>query len=160
MTGILEFGGIWKGREQVYGAPGYWVLRSYAEEKPSRLVAIDSDAPAYTVDRGVNRLPHIDHVPWLEVVAAMGASPESLVLFCVNRSLTLDYRAAIQIDGFIPRPLAEVKTISAPSIYTENNEMEPLAVQAVTSQIRTGSKFEMVFPHTSVVVVRLQRKKD
>jgi alpha-N-arabinofuranosidase len=31
MTGILEFGGIWKKREQVYGAPGYWVLRAYAE---------------------------------------------------------------------------------------------------------------------------------
>jgi alpha-L-arabinofuranosidase len=158
MTGILEFGGIWKGREQVYGAPGYWVLRSYAEEKPSRLVASDSDAPTYTVDRGVNRLPHIDHVPWLEVVAAMGASPDSLVLFCVNRSLTRDYRAAIQIDGFIPRSLAEVKTISAPSIYTENNEMEPQAVQAVASQIQAGSKFEMVFPHTSVVVIRLERK--
>jgi alpha-N-arabinofuranosidase len=160
MTGILEFGGIWKGREQVYGAPGYWVLRSYAEEKPSRLVAIDSDAPTYTVDRGVNRLPHIDHVPWLEVVAAMGASPDSLVLFCVNRSLTRDYRAAIQIDGFIPRSLAEVKTISAPSIYTENNEMEPQAVQAVASQIQAGSKFETVFPHTSVVVIRLERKRN
>jgi alpha-N-arabinofuranosidase len=160
MTGILEFGGIWKAREQVYGAPGYWVLRSYAEEKPSRLVATDSDAPTYTVDHGVNRLPHIDHVPWLEVMAAMGASPDSLVLFCVNRSLTRDYRAAIQIDGFIPRSLAAVKTISAPSIYTENNEMEPQAVEAVASQIQAGPKFETVFPHTSVVVIRLERKRD
>jgi alpha-L-arabinofuranosidase len=128
MTGILEFGGIWKKREQVYGAPGYWVLRSYAEEKPSRLVATDSDAPAYAVEHGVNRLPHIEHVPWLEVVAAMGPSPDTLVLFCVNRSLAHDFRAAIQMDGFIPQALAQEKTISAPNIYTENNEMQPHAV--------------------------------
>jgi alpha-N-arabinofuranosidase len=160
MTGILEFGGIWKRREQVFGAPAYWVLRSYAEERPSRLVATDSDAPTYAVDHGLNRLPHIDHVPWLEVVAAMGASPDNLILFCVNRSLDRDYRSAIEIDGFIPRPLAEVKTISAPSAYTENTEMEPRAVVAVASRIQAGPKFEIVIPHTSVVVIRLERKSD
>ena len=158
MTGILEFGGIWKKREQVYGVPGYWVLRSYAEEKPSRLVATDSDAPAYAVDGGVKRLPHIEHVPWLEVVAAIGESPDRLVLFCVNRSLIRDFHAAIQLDGFVPRSLASVKTISAPSIYTENNEMEPRAVVPVISQIQVGPNFEMLFPRSSVVVIRLQRK--
>jgi alpha-L-arabinofuranosidase len=160
MTGILEFGGIWKKREQVYGSPGYWVLRSYAEEKPSRLVATDSDAPAYAVEHGVNRLPQIEHVPWLEVVAAMGPSSDTLVLFCLNRSLTRDFRAAIQMDGFIPQALEQVKTISAPSIYTENNEMQPHAVEAVTRQIQVGSHFEMVFPHASVVVIRLLRKSN
>jgi alpha-L-arabinofuranosidase len=160
MTGILEFGGIWKKREQVYGVPAYWVLRSYAEEKPSQLVATESDAPAYTVEQGVNRVPHIDHVPWLEVVAAMGSSPDRLVLFCVNRSLTRDFRATIQVDGFVPQGLAQVKTVSAPSIYTENNEMQPHAVEAVTNQVRVGSNFEMVFPHASVVVIRLLRKSN
>jgi alpha-L-arabinofuranosidase len=160
MTGILEFGGIWKKREQVYGVPAYWVLRSYAEEKPSQLVASESDAPAYTVEQGVNRVPHIDHVPWLEVVAAMGSSPDRLVLFCVNRSLTRDFRATIQVDGFVPQGLAQVKTVSAPSIYTENNEMQPHAVEAVTNQVRVGSNFEMVFPHASVVVIRLLRKSN
>jgi alpha-N-arabinofuranosidase len=160
MTGILEFGGIWKKREQVYGAPGYWVLRSYAEEKPSRLVATESDAPTYTVEHGVNRLAHIDHVPWLEVVAAMGPSPDTVVLFCVNRSLTRDFRAAILVDGFVPSALAQVKTIAAPSIYTENNEMQPHAVEAVTNQIQVGSHFEMAFPHASVVVIRLLRKSN
>lgn len=160
MTGILEFGGIWKKREQVYGAPGYWVLRGYAEEKPSRLVATETDAPAYAVEHGVNRLPQIDHVPWLEVVAAMGPSPDTLVLFCVNRSLTRDFRAAIQTDGFIPQALAQAKTISAPNIYTENNEMQPHAVEAVTRQIQVGANFEMVFPRASVVVIRLLRKSN
>jgi alpha-L-arabinofuranosidase len=135
-------------------------LRSYAEEKPSRLVATESDAPTYTVEHGVNRLAHIDHVPWLEAVAAMGPSPDTVVLFCVNRSLTRDFRAAILVDGFVPSALAQVKTIAAPSIYTENNEMQPHAVEAVTNQIQVGSHFEMAFPHASVVVIRLLRKSN
>jgi len=159
MTGILEFGGIWKKREQVYGVPGYWVLRSYAEEKPSRLVAIDSDAPAYTVDQGVTRLPHIEHVPWLDAVAAKGATPDRLILFCVNRSLSRDYHANIQVDGFIPGSLAQAKTIAAPSIYTSNSEMEPQAVRAVSRQIQTGPQFDMVFPHASVVVIQLTQAR-
>ncbi len=114
----------------------------------------------YAVEHGVNRLPHIDHVPWLEVVAAMGPSPDTLVLFCVNRSLTRDFRAAIQMDGFIPDALAQVKTISAPSIYTENNEMQPHEIEAVTNKIQVGSSFETVFPHASVVVIRLLRKSN
>jgi alpha-L-arabinofuranosidase len=57
-------------------------------------------------------------------------------------------------------PLAQVKTISAPSIDTENNEMQPSAVETVTNQIQVGSHFEMVFPHTSVVVIRLLRKSN
>ncbi len=114
----------------------------------------------YAVEHGVNRLPQIDHVPWLEVVAAMGASPDRLVLFCVNRSLTRDFLAAIQVDGFVPGALAQAKTISAPSIYTENNEMQPNAVETVTNQVQVGSHFEMVFPHASVVVIRLLRKSN
>jgi alpha-L-arabinofuranosidase len=64
------------------------------------------------------------------------------------------------MDGFIPRALAQVKTISAPNIYAENNEMQPHAVEAVTNQIQVGSNFEMVFPHASVVVIRLLRKSN
>jgi alpha-L-arabinofuranosidase len=93
-------------------------------------------------------------------VAASGPSPDTLVLFCVNRSLTRDFRAAVQVDGFVPGTLAQVKTISSPSIYTENNEMQPHAVETVTNQIQVESNFEMVFPHTSVVVIRLRRKSN
>jgi hypothetical protein len=64
------------------------------------------------------------------------------------------------MDGFIPQAQGQVKTISAPNIYTENNEMQPHAVEAVTRQIQIGSNFEMVFPHASVVVIRLLRKSN
>jgi len=51
-------------------------------------------------------------------------------------------------------------TISAPSIYTESTEMEQDAAQTVTTQIPGGSSFEIIFPHTSVMVVRPERKSD
>ena len=159
MTGIIEFAGIWKKREQVYGAPGYWVLRSYAEAEPSHLVAMESDAPTYTVEHGVTRLPQIEHVPWLDVVAAQGASKDDLVLFCVNRNLTRDYRASITLDGFQPEATALEKTITAPSIYTQNSETEPDAVGVATSHPAAASSSAYVFPHSSVVVLQFHRAK-
>jgi alpha-L-arabinofuranosidase len=81
-------------------------------------------------------------------------------LFCVNRNLSNDYHATIQVDGFAPTSLAQVKTITAPSIYTVNSDMEPQAVKAVARQIQAGPEFDMVFPHASVVVIELGRKHD
>jgi alpha-L-arabinofuranosidase len=157
MTGIVEFAGIWKKREQVYGAPGYWVLRSYAEASPTHLMPTESDAPTYTVDHGVTRLPHIEHVPWLDVVAAQGANEDVVVLFCVNRSLSRDYRATITLDGFRPAAVATAKTITAPSIYTQNSETDPDAVGVILSQPPTSSPTRYVFPHASLVVLEFHR---
>ena len=63
MTGIIEFAGIWQRRGQVYAAPGYWVLRTYAEAAPEKLLPVESDAPTYSVEHGVNRLPDISGCP-------------------------------------------------------------------------------------------------
>ncbi|MBV8675239.1 MAG: hypothetical protein JOZ33_17580 [Acidobacteriaceae bacterium] len=156
MTGILEFAGIWKRREQVYAAPGYWVLRTYAEAAPQKLVAVDSDAPSYSVQHGVNRLPEIQDVPWLDIRAALLRNGD-LALFCVNRSLERDYRAAISVQGFEPAREATAKTISAPSIYDGNNEDDPEAVGVTTDHPPAGKSTHYTFPHASVVVLEFHR---
>ncbi len=156
MTGILEFAGIWKRREQVYAAPAYWVLRTYAEAAPQKLLALDSDAPVYSVEHGVSRLPEIQDVPWLDVRAALLADGD-LALFCVNRSLQRDYRAVISLQGFEPRPEATAKTITAPSIYNRNDEDEPDAVGVTTDHPAAGKTTNYTFPHASVVVLRFHR---
>ncbi len=157
MTGIIEFAGIWKKREQVYEAPGYWVLRSYAESAPTHLLPVDSDGPEYSVDHGVTRIPKIEHVPWLDVVAAQGATADDVVLFCVNRSLDRDYRAAISLEGFQPEPAAVAKTITATSIYEQNTESDPDAVGVSVSHPRAAATTNYVFPHASVVVLTFHR---
>src|SRR6185437_16082449 len=82
MTGIMEFGGIWSRRGQVYGAPAYWVLREYASAQPHTLLHVQSNSPAYTVANGVRRLPDIANVPYLDIVAAESTAGKSLVLLC------------------------------------------------------------------------------
>ena len=161
MTGIIEFAGIWKKREQVYGAPGYWVLRSFAEAAPAHLLPVDSDAPKYSVKQGVDRLPEIPDVPWLDVTAATNADGD-VVLFCVNRNLERDYRAEIHLDGFNASSTVTTKTISAPSIYDRNSEDDPDAVGVEASTLAAskaagGSSMKYVFPHSSVVVLQFHR---
>ena len=51
-------------------------------------------------------------------------------------------------------------TRSAPSIFTERTEMEQDAAQTVTIQIPAGSSFQIIFPHSSVMVVPPERKSD
>ena len=160
MTGIMDFAGISKARGQAYGAPSYWVLRMYATARPADLLPVDDGSPVYSVEHGSMRLPVIGNVPWLEVVAAQGATPDKLVLFCVNRSLTRDLQARIALDGFVPEAAAQVKTLTAPSIYSENDAMNPDAVTPRLTQISVGNSFAYTFPHASVVVIDLERKKS
>jgi len=157
ITGILEFAGIWKRREQVYAAPGYWVLRTYAEAAPQRLLPVDSDAPTYSVEHGVNRLPEIQDVPWLDVRAALLVDGD-LALFCVNRSLDRDYRTTISLQGFEPGREATAKVISAASIYDRNNEDNPDAVGVITDHPAAARSTKYTFPHASVVVLQFHRK--
>ena len=88
MTGILEFGGIWKKREQVYGAPAYWVLRSYASARPAFRLDLGNDSPTYTISKGITRLPEIKDVPYLDCAASTTADRAQMLLTCVNLDLT------------------------------------------------------------------------
>jgi alpha-N-arabinofuranosidase len=158
MTGIMEFAGIWKRREQVYAAPAYWVLRSYAEAAPKRLLPVDSDAPTYSVEHGVTRLPDIPDVPWLDVRAALLANGD-IALFCVNRSLDRDYHAVITFRGFKPAHLGTAKIISASSIYDRNSEDDPDAVGVTVDHPAVGESTSYDFPRSSVVVLQFHRSQ-
>ena len=158
MTGILDFAGISKSEGQVYGAPGYWVLRMYANAQPRKLLSVENGSPTYTVEHGVTRLPSIANVPWLEVQAAEGVDPDHLLLFCVNRSLTRDLRATVHLRGFAAASQARVQTLTAASIYEENSAEEPEAVTPHSSLVGGGAEIDHVFPRASVVVIELTRK--
>ena len=99
MTGILEFGGIWKKRAQVYGTPAYWVLREYASAHPDQLLEVDSNSPTYSISKGITRLPEIAKVPYLDIVAAESADRSMLLLLCVNRHLTRPEKAEIDLQA-------------------------------------------------------------
>ncbi len=162
MTGIMEFGGIWKKRAQVYGAPAYWVLREYARRHPHWLLQLASDGPTYSIAHGITRLPEIQGAPYLDCVAAETEARDSLVLTCVNRHLTRPQTAEIDLQGIVraPGPVS-VTTITGQNLLTENDEIDPRRVAPVTSAetAEPGKPFRHTFPNASVTVIQFQIAK-
>lgn len=160
MTGILEFGGIWKKREQVYGTPAYWVLRTYANAEPKSLLAVDSDGPSYTISKGVTRLPEIPNVPYLDVVAAESKDRTKLLLLCVNRHLTRTLPADINLDALgIAGGSATITTISGENILVENDEEDPRRVLPVTHSLGFKGDLKYTFPNASITLVEIPLKR-
>ena len=160
MTGILEFGGIWKKRGQVYGAPAYWVLREYASAHPHTLLTVSSDGPTYSITHGVTRLPEIADVPYLDVVAAESEDHTKLILLCVNRHLTRSETAVIDLSGLgAGGGSAKVTTLTAENILVENDEEEPRRVVPVVSSEPVQATLRHTFPNASVTVLELPLKR-
>ena len=157
MTGIIEFGGIWKNRGGVYGVPAYWVFRMYSNADAARLVETRSNGETYNVEQGSTRLPKIEGVPYLDVVAALNESGSKLTLFCVNRHLTRDIGTRISLSGFRPK-MATGWSIFAGNIYEKNDEVTPEhVVPQETSIAVAGAEIRYRFRHESVTVIELEK---
>jgi alpha-N-arabinofuranosidase len=159
VTGIMEFAGIWKNNGQVYGAPGYYAFRMYSTAHPATPVEAVSDAGSYSVKNGVERLPEIDNVPYLDVTAALDESKKALSIFCVNRSPDIDIPADILMRNFGGSGNAEVQTLRSASISDENDDDEPERVVPVTNQEKVSNgHLQHIFPHESVTVITLHAR--
>jgi alpha-N-arabinofuranosidase len=156
MTGIIEFGGIWKKRGRVFGTPAYYAFRLYSTADASQPVAVTNNTPHYEVHSGITRLPEIAAVPYLEVVATLNAAGDRLTLFCVNRELHQDLPARIALDGFRAAPTVAVQTLSAASVYAANDEEQPERVVPVpaTANLK-NSELLYTFPRASVTRLEL-----
>jgi len=157
MTGLIEFGGIWKKRGRVFGVPAYWAFRMYSNADATVPVEVESNVEKYSVQGGVNRLPDIADVPYLDIVAAKNGSGTRLTLFCVNRHLTRDMQTRIDLGGFRASRSATVQTLAAESIYQANDEMEPEAVIPVRKTVAVQPDgFVHTFPAASVTVIEFR----
>jgi len=156
MTGILEFGGIWKKREQVYGAPAYWVLRTYASTHPHSLLAVASDSPTYTIAKGISRLPVIADVPYLDTVAAESEDRTKVILLCVNRNLTRPEKAIIDLRSLgVDKGDANVTIIAGDNILSENDERDPRRITPESRTLHFVGDLNYTFPNASVVVIEI-----
>lgn len=159
MTGLMEFGGIWKKRSQVYATPAYYAFRMIAGADISRTVAVDSQAGSYSVHQGIARLPEIPDVPYLDTVATLDSTGNTLTLFCINRSLTQDIPARIELKKFHPAHTATAQVLQAKSLYEVNDEVNPHRVVPVDSTIQISSgPVSYTFPHESVTVLTFHRR--
>lgn len=158
MTGIMEFAGIWKKRSQVYASPGYYAFKMYSTAHAVRPVQVQANAGSYSVKNGVNRLPDIANVPYLDMVAATTADGSRLTLFCVNRSLARDIPSNIDISGFSAADTAQVQTLQAGYVSEGNDEDEPdRVIPTDSTEPIHGSTLHHVFPHESVTVITFKK---
>jgi alpha-L-arabinofuranosidase len=159
MTGIMEFGGIWKVKEKVFGTPAYYVFKMYANADVASLAEVTTKAGQYSVAQGVRRLPDIEGIPFLDVVAALSKDGHRLTLFCVNRSTSSDIHAQIQLDQFAAASSAAIQTLSSASLTDRNDETAPTRVVPVDSveQISAGN-WTHVFPRASVTTIAIDRR--
>jgi len=158
MTGVIEFGGIWKKRGRVYGTPAYYAFSMYSTSGASQPVASDTQGETYDVHGGITRIPEIPNVPYLDVVAAVNDAKDTLTLFCVNRDLARDLSADISVNGFVPAR-AQVMTLFSSSIYDQNDELRPEAVHPRSEPVTIQSpRFQYTFRHESVTVIQLKNK--
>jgi alpha-N-arabinofuranosidase len=154
MTGIIEFGGVWKTRSQAY-----YAFRMYSTADVSKTVAVDNPSPTYSVHKGVTRLPEIADVPYLDVVAAINKSGDRLTLFCVNRSLTRDITARINLGGFRASSEAHVTQLFSDSIYDVNDEVRPTHITPIESTAKVdGGGVDFTFRHESVIRIEIARR--
>jgi alpha-L-arabinofuranosidase len=159
MTGIMEFAGIWKAKGQVFATPSYYVFKMYSSAASAKLVDVTVDSGLYSVAQGVKRLPNIENVPYLDVVAAVSQNGGRLTLFCVNRSVSSDITAHIALDHFAAASTASVQTLSSASLTDRNDETAPTRVipAASTEQLPNGN-WTHVFPHASVTAISIDRR--
>jgi alpha-L-arabinofuranosidase len=159
MTGLIEFAGIWKKRGRVYAAPSYYAFRMYSTAQVNRLVEVNNKSGYYNVGAGITRLPNIENVPYLDVVAATDATGDHLTIFGVNRHLTADIPATVSISGFAPSQNAAVQALYSDSIYDVNDEARPEAIKPVASSVTVeGSRLQYTFRHESITRIDLTRK--
>lgn len=160
MTGILEFGGIWKKRGQVYVSPAYWVLRTYANAEPSELLDVNSDASTYSIAQGVSQMPEVKDVPYLDIVAAESKDQSKLLLFCVNRHLSVPIRAEIDLHPLgIKVTEATITTIQADNILASNDETTPNHVSPSVAKRQISSLVSYTFPSASITVLEIPFRK-
>ena len=108
---------------------------------------------------GVTRFPEISDVPYLDVVAEVNQAEDEMTAFCINRHLTEDTAATLQLAGFVAGDTAKVQTLSAKSIYDANDEANPTAVTPIESAAKVeANALRLTFRHASVTRIDLRRK--
>ena len=158
MTGLVEFGGIWKKRGRVYAVPAYYAFRMYSASDAVTPVEVRVTGEAYDVTEGNNRIPEIPNVPYLDVVAALDGPGSKLTLFAVNRHVHRDMPARIRLGGFAPARSARIITLAGAGLYQANTEIRPEAVRPVEDAIEVRApEFEHTFRRASVTRLELTR---
>jgi alpha-N-arabinofuranosidase len=143
---------IQAGRHSLFVSPIYLVNQLYAEHRGDLLLATRIDGPTFNTSReGTN-------IPYLDATATRTIDGRTLFIKAVNTSRTSALLTTITIDGVVPAPRAELKTITAPSINVANDFSRPNAVSIQKRTLPSGRRFVVTLPKHSVSVIVLKAR--
>ena len=159
MTGLMEFAGIWKRREQVFATPAYYAFQLYSRAKDETVLPVTTDTGTYSVKNGTVGFSDVDNVPYIDVAGTLSKDKHMLTLFCVNRSLTKDIPVRISLGKFKSARTATVEQIYAVSRYVTNDEIEPKRVVPLLSSVPVHAEqpIEITLPHEGITAIRIPR---
>src|SRR5438093_12961434 len=125
MTGLMEFGGIYKKRGRVFVTPQYEAFSLYSNYAGDTPVATRADVGEYDVGAVLRRLPAMPNVPNLDVAATTDSTRHELTLFVVNRDWKHPIPPAVVLIGFAPPGPATVRAPIRDSILPDNHDESP-----------------------------------
>jgi alpha-N-arabinofuranosidase len=99
-----------RGDAYVPTAP-YFALQLYSRHFGERLVHSETRSPTFSTT-AVGWIDAVRDVPYLDVVASVGASGSSLHLLGINKHFDRDIRTRIRLTGFVPRAEGQTWTLS------------------------------------------------
>jgi alpha-N-arabinofuranosidase len=156
MTGLMEFAGVWKRREQVYAVPAFYAFQMYTTVKGDTVLPVTSDTGTYSLEGGDRPAEKVTDVPLIDVVATRSADGKFVTLLCVNRSVSEDVPTTFDLGALRVTGVAKLQLIKAESRYERNDEIEPnhvIPFAGVAQSVKPG--VSVTLPHESVTVIRV-----
>ncbi len=141
---------IQAGRNSVFVTPIYLVNQLYAEHRGDVLLGSSVNSPTFNASHeGTN-------VPYLDAVVGRAADGKTIFIKAVNTNRTSALTTTITIQGVVPAPQAEIKSVTAPSLAVANSFSRPNAVSIDKRMIASGRTFVVTLPKHSVSVIVLK----
>jgi alpha-N-arabinofuranosidase len=157
MSGLM--GVIRKSQGRVWTSPQAWMFWLYSHRAGDTVVATETQVRHYDVHNGLTSMPEVPDVPYLDVLATKNSTNGDLVLFVANRDTKNAIPATLKLQGFSAAAQAQVDTLAADSLATENTGDHPDTIRPVPSSLAvTGSEIRYEFPKLSLTVMTLKRK--
>ena len=158
MTGLMEFGGIYKRRGRTFVTPQYWTLFLYSQYAGDTVIGTETRVAQYDVHRGQFFAPEIPGVPYLDVLGTVDSARGDVTLFVVNRNPFDAQPASIHLTSFTPVPNVKIWTLSAHSLLDKNDEEHQDAVRPLESRVTMhGMPLHYVFPAGSITAILFTR---
>ena len=155
MTAVSDLVNGWPGgiiqasRHRVFVTPTYLAIKLYNEHLGTERLAVKVESPTFDSSlegRGV---------PYLDVVATRSSDGKHIFVKAVNTDIARSLTTKVSSPGTRIAAMAEIESVTAPSLSAANSFSTLEAVSVRRSEVRAGPAFDVELPAHSVSVISL-----